>query len=90
MMPYISVRVVLRILGRACLQSGHRPAIQVSDDVPRDRKRILVVDGVVIRDARRPTVNIRTAQFLSRHFFARRGLHQRRPAEKDRPLLASR
>ena len=45
---------------------------------------MLVVLGEVVGDAGEPRVHVGAAEFLGRHFFAGRGLHQRRTAEKDR------
>ena len=47
-------------------------------------QRMLVVFGEVIGDAGEPRVHVGAAQFFGRHLFARRGLHQRRTAEKNR------
>ena len=44
-----------------------------------------IVLGQIIGDARYLRVNVGTTEFLSRHFFAGRRLHQRGTAEKNRP-----
>ena len=46
---------------------------------------MLVVERLVVRDAGPPGVDLRATEFLGRDILAGRGLHQRRPAEEDRP-----
>ncbi len=45
--------------------------------------RVLVVFGEMIGHAGMAAVNIRAAKIFGRDIFARRGLDQRRPAQKD-------
>ena len=47
-------------------------------------KRMRVVLGQVVGDARQPRVHVGAAEIFGRHFFAGGGLHERRPAEEDR------
>ena len=62
---------------------GRRPR-QVAHDLPADGQRVLVIEGVVVGDARLNGVHLGAAELLRRHHLAGRGLHQRRAAEKDR------
>ncbi len=62
--------------------------VQMADDPPRDAERMGIVEGVVVGDARSPAMDIGAAQILRRDDLARRGLHQRRAAEKDGALVA--
>ena len=59
--------------------------LQRGDDRPRELERVRVVFGQVVGDAGEPRVHVGAAQLLGGDFFAGRGLHERRPAEKDRP-----
>ena len=47
-----------------------------------------VVLGIMIGDAGLPRMHVGAAEFLGRDHLAGRGLHQRRPAEKNRALIA--
>ena len=58
------------------------------DDRAHDRQRVRVVVGQVVHDARRARVDQSPAQVLVGHDLAGRGLHERRSAEEDRPLVA--
>ena len=66
-----------RRLGR---QRGHDPA----DDL----ERVAVVGGEVVGDARGPGMELPAAEFLGRHLLAGGSLHQRRPTQEDRALVA--
>ena len=67
------------------MSAGSRFArVERADDRPREMQRVLVVFGEIVGDARQPRVDVGAAQFLGCHFFACRGLHERRTAEKDR------
>ena len=50
---------------------------------------MLVVERLVVGDARAPGVDFGAAELLGRHVLAGRGLHQRRPAEEDRARAAN-
>ncbi len=45
---------------------------------------MLVVERLVVRDARAPSVDLGATQLLGRDVLAGRGLHERRPAQEDR------
>ena len=79
-----------RIVGgrdrRACRNRRALAGRQRRDDVARDLQRVMIVDGVVIGDAREARVDIGAAEILGRDVLAGRGLHQRRAAEKNRAL----
>ncbi len=87
--PVHLARVVRRLFHRPHVQSRRRlaRAIQMRHNVSRDRQRILVIHRIVIGHPRRPAVHIRPAEVLRRHVLPRRRLHQRRPAQENRPLL---
>ena len=57
---------------------------EVSDDLSRERERVLVGDGEVVGDAGAPRVECRAAELLGRHVLTGRGLHERRAADEDR------
>ena len=63
-------------------------AIEVADDAARDRERVVVVEREVIGDAGDARVHVGAAQLFRGDDLAGRRLHERRPAEEDRPLLA--
>ena len=50
------------------------------------RQRVLVVVGEVVGDAGDARVHVRAAELFGGDDLAGRGLHQRRPAQKDRAL----
>ena len=54
---------------------------------PRDRERVMVVERVVVGDARLARVHLGAAEFLGGHDLAGRRLHERRAAEEDRALI---
>ncbi len=62
--------------------------IQVGDDLARDRQRVRVVVGEVIGYARDPRVHAAAAQRFGVDDLAGRRLHERRPAQEDRALVA--
>ena len=62
--------------------------LRLADDAPRQRQRMPVIGGIMIRDARAPRMHIRAAEIFGGDHLAGRGLHQRRAAEKDRALIA--
>ena len=78
-----AARAASRSAMSACLRR-----VEVGDDAPRDRQRVVVVVGVVIGDAGLARMHIGAAEILGRHDLAGRRLHQRRAAEKDRALIA--
>ena len=57
----------------------------MAHDLARDRERVLVGGGVVVGDAGAARVDVRAAELLGRHVLAGRRLHERRPADEDRP-----
>ncbi len=78
--------VVARRLRRADREGRLRlRAREVGDDLAPDRQRVLVVERVVVGHAADAAMHVRPAQLLGRHLLAGRRLHQRRPAEEDRP-----
>ncbi len=60
----------------------------MSDDATRERERMRVVRRVVVGDAGASRVHVGAAEILRRDHLAGRRLHQRRPSQKDRALLA--
>ena len=60
-------------------------AVQVAHDLPRQRERVLVGGRVVIGDTRAARVHVGSAQLLGGDVLAGGGLHERRPADEDRP-----
>ena len=83
-------RVERGLLHRGELPRGRGRGIEVADDLARDRERVLVRGRVVVGDARAPRVDVRAAELLRGDVLSRRGLHERRAADEDRPGPASR
>ena len=61
------------------------PSLRVRDDAPGDRERVLVARRVVVGDTGLAGVDVGAAELLRRHVLTGRGLHERRPADEDRP-----
>ena len=95
----VRVHLVLEVLGdepvevvrveRGRLRRGDVPrqllaAVQVADDLARERERVLVGGRVVVGDAGAARVDVGAAELLGGHVLARRGLHERRAADEDR------
>ena len=80
-------RVVERRARLAHVELDPLVLVQVGDDPARQRQRVRVVLGQMVGHARDPGVHVAAAQILGRDHLAGRGLHQRRPAQEDRPLL---
>ena len=74
--------------GLAAPEPGRRPVIEAADDLARHRERVRVVVGEVIDDAGGARVHVAAAERLGVDDLAGRRLHQRRPAEEDRALVA--
>ena len=55
-----------------------------------DFERVRVVVGQVVGNAGLAAVHVGAAELFGGHYLAGRGLHQRRPAEEDGALVASR
>ena len=83
--PVEVVRVERGRLGRGDVPRQLLAAVQVAHDLPRQRERVLVGGRVVVGDARAARVHVGAAQLLGGHVLAGRGLHERRPADEDRP-----
>ncbi len=66
---------------------GPPTAWERADDPADQLQRVRVVLRQVIGHARRPRVQVTTAEVLGRHDLAGGGLHQRRTAEEDRSLV---
>ncbi len=62
--------------------------IQAADDLARHGERVRVIVREVVHDAGGARVHVAAAERLGVHDLAGRRLHQRRPAEEDRSLLA--
>ena len=77
------VRVMEGIGGLAERHFGRLDTVQVGDDAPGDAKRVGVVLGPVIGDARDAGVDLGAAQVLGADHLAGGRLHQGRPAEED-------
>jgi hypothetical protein len=56
----------------------------MADDLPRERECMLVVQRIVVGDARAACVHVRAAELLGRDVLSCRGLHERWPADEDR------
>ena len=81
------VRVEARRNGLADVDRDLLRAIEIADDPARDRERVVVVEREMVGDAGHAGVDVGAAQFLRRDDLAGRRLDERRPAQKDRPLL---
>ncbi len=57
-------------------------------DSAEQPKGVHVVCGEVVGDTGKARMDIRAAEVLGAHDFSGRSLHERRPAEEDRALLA--
>ena len=67
------------------MSAGRRLTVFSVETIVRQMlERVRVVLGQVVGDAREARVHVGAAQLLGRDLFARRRLHQRRTAEKDR------
>ena len=85
-----AVEVVGRVERFARLARRERQmlaAVEVRDDVARDRERMRVVLGEMIGDAGDRRVHVGAAERFGVDDFAGRRLHQRRTAEEDRALF---
>ena len=71
-------------LGGAELPGWRRRVAEVTDDLARERERVLVGDREVVGDARAPCVECRPAELLGGHVLAGGCLHERRAADEDR------
>ncbi len=78
-------RVEGGLLDRRELPRGGEGRIEMADDLARDRERVLVGGRVVVGDSGAPRVDVGAAELLRGHVLARRRLHERRPADEDRP-----
>ncbi len=77
-----------RLRGRE-LPGAREWGIEMTDDLAADRERVLVRGRVVVCDSRAPGVDVGAAELLGRDVLPRRGLHQRRAADEDRPGSAN-
>ena len=75
--------------GRRELPGDREWGIEVPDDLAADRERVLVRGRVVVGDSRAPGVDVGAAELLGGHVLSRRGLHERRAADEDRPGSAN-
>ena len=83
--PYRPCWVDRRRLGLAAIPGRRRRlAVEIRDDRAAEREGVLVVERLVVGDARLAGVDLGAAQLLGRDVLAGRGLHQRRAAEEDR------
>ena len=81
-------RVIAGRRGLAHVERNALSPVEVGHAAPRDGEGVVVVEGVVVGDPGLARVHVRPAQLLRGHHLADRGLHERRAAEKDGPLLA--
>ena len=72
-------------LGRAIISGA---PIQIAHNLSRQTKRMVIIISQMIGNPGKPCMNIAPAQFFSANHFPGSGLHQRRPGEKNRSLLA--
>ena len=63
------------------------PDVEVRDDAARERKGVVIIDGIVIGDTGFARMHLGAAELFGRHHLAGRRLHQRRTAEEDRALI---
>src|SRR5215470_10751399 len=82
------VRREQRLLRLADLQKWMLQPVEAGDDAARDADGVTVVGGVIVGDAGLPAMHVGAAQLLCAHVLPGRRLHQRRPAEEDRALIA--
>ena len=59
--------------------------VEVADDAARDGERVLIGVRVVVGDAGAARVDVGAAELLCGDVLPGRGLHERRPADEDRP-----
>ena len=71
-------------LGRRDLPGARLGVAEVTDDLARDRERVLVGGREVVGHTGAPGVDVRAAELLRRHVLAGGCLHQRRAADEDR------
>ena len=86
-----AVEVVRReqgILRLADFQKWMLHPVEAGDDAARDADGVTVVGGIIVGHARLPAVHVGAAQLLRAHVLAGRRLHERRPAEENRALIA--
>ena len=81
-------RIVLRLDRLPADEVDPLPAVERRDRAPDDGDGMGVVLGIVVGHAGLARVHVGTAELLGAHHLARRRLHQRRPAEEDRALVA--
>ena len=62
--------------------------IQICDDAARYAQRMMIVLRVVVCDPGLAGMDVGTAKLLRADDLAGRGLHKRRTAEKNRPLIS--
>ena len=74
--------------GRAGIQLTLLTPVQIADATAGEGQGVLVVLGVMVRHAGRTAMHIGTAQGFGTDHLTGRGLHQRRPGEKNGRLLA--
>ncbi len=77
--------VVERILGVRHVGWQPLDRVQRRHNRAADVERVLIVFGEVVGHSREARVDVGTAELLGGHFFARRGFHERRAAQKNRP-----
>ena len=81
-------RVVMRFGRRFQRQRRALAPVQARHDAAADRQGMPIIAGVMVDDAGGAGVDVRAAEVLGRDDLPGRGLHQRRAAEEDGPLLA--
>jgi hypothetical protein len=71
------------------IQRGRLARIEIADDAPRDRERVVVVLRVMIGNAGDARMHVGAAELFRRDDLARCRLHERRSGEEDRSLAAN-
>src|SRR5207237_8436912 len=71
---------------RANLPGDIETSVEISDDAATNGERMLVIDRVVIGDARDTAVHIRATKFICADLFAGSCLDKWRPAQENRAV----
>ena len=81
--------IVLRLAWLAQPHIDRVSCIERADNPSAQRKRMAIVLGVIVGNAGFPRMHVGAAEFFRSHDLAGGGFDQRRPAEKNRALIAN-